>query len=167
MARNLTRWTLPAVVLAAAVCTLGVAMQAARAQDYEYETSADATASDVTYYDGDYVDESGYGPVEEIQGAAPAYAVHPALAHGHYVPGGCGGVPAAMYPAPRPIAVVPGSVYYTYEPYLPHELMYRHYSVYTNRYRTNDYGGLLSHPKNRTSVLWTYGTMRKTMVPTW
>jgi hypothetical protein len=158
MARNIMRRTLPAV-LAAAVCTLGVAIQTAHSQDYEYETSADTTTGDIKYYDGEYVDETEYGPVEEIQGAAPAHMVHPAIANGRYTAPGYG-VPAALYPAPRPIAVVPGSVYYTYEPYRPHELMYRHYSVYTNRYQSNGYRG-----KNRTSVLWTYGTLRKTMVP--
>ena len=161
MSRSFTRWTLPAVV-AAAVCAWGIAAPIALGQVDEYETTDVEATGDATYYEGEYVDQSDIGPVEEIYGAAPAHAVHPAISRGYYTPAH-GGVPAAMYPSPRPIAIVPGSVYYTYEPFMPHELMYRHYSCYKNHYGTPDYHGLLFRPTNRTSVLWTYGAMRKTI----
>lgn len=44
----------------------------------------------------------------------------------NYYVGGAGSVPAAMYPAPRPVPPYVGWTYQTYPPLYPHELMYQH-----------------------------------------
>lgn len=72
---------------------------------------------------------------------------HPDLFYNFYVPGRCGGVPAGLYPAPRPTPPLVGHTYYTYQPMMPHEMMYRHRRTYYTRY---DRGRGL----NRTSVWW-------------
>jgi hypothetical protein len=71
----------------------------------------------------------------------------PDLFYNFYVPGRCGGNPAAMYPAPIPTPPIVGHVYYTYQPFLPHEMMYRHHRHYYNFY---DGGRGLNH----TTVRW-------------
>ena len=48
----------------------------------------------------------------------------PDLFYNYYVPGTCGGVPAAAYIAPVPVPPVVGHTYYTYQPFLPNELLY-------------------------------------------
>jgi len=36
------------------------------------------------------------------------------------------GVPVAMYPSPRPVPAFVGHTYTTYQPFMPHEYLYRH-----------------------------------------
>jgi hypothetical protein len=36
------------------------------------------------------------------------------------------GVPVGMYPSPRPVPVNVGHTYTTYQPFMPHEYLYRH-----------------------------------------
>jgi hypothetical protein len=69
------------------------------------------------------------------------------LFHNYYVPGVCGGVPAAMYVSPMPVPAVVGHTYITNEAFMPHEQMHNHHKKYY-RY-TNDGRGL-----TRTSVHW-------------
>jgi hypothetical protein len=58
------------------------------------------------------------------------------------------GVPARLYVSPRPTPPFVGHTYYTYQPLLPHEFLYRpHSRVYTRL----GPGGL---PVNRTTVHW-------------
>lgn len=58
----------------------------------------------------------------------------PDLFYNYYVPGGPGGVPAAMYLAPRPVPPLVGHTYYTYQPLMPHEYMYQHQRKYYRYY---------------------------------
>jgi hypothetical protein len=44
--------------------------------------------------------------------------------------GGGGGYGAAMYMAPYPIPPHVGHTFYTYEPFMPHEMLYRHNKTY-------------------------------------
>ena len=67
------------------------------------------------------------------------------LFYNYYVDGDSG-VPAQMYPAPRPTPPFVGHTYFTYQPFLPHEFMYPHSRVY-RRYRP---GGVI--PQNTTRV---------------
>lgn len=69
------------------------------------------------------------------------------LFHNYYVPGTCGGVPAQMYLAPRPVPALVGHTYFTYEPFMPHEQLYQHHRTY-HRYYDNGRG------LNRTHVSW-------------
>lgn len=97
---------------------------------------------------------SGYGRGQgfPIHGADPGYCMtrgygRPDLFYNFYVPGRCGGYPAEMYPAPKPTPPIVGHVYYTYQPLMPHEMMYRHRRNYFNLY---DGGRGLNH----TTVTW-------------
>ena len=58
----------------------------------------------------------------------------PDLFYNYYVPGGPGGVPAAMYLAPRPVPPLVGHTYFTYQPLLPHEYLYPHQRSYYRYY---------------------------------
>jgi hypothetical protein len=78
---------------------------------------------------------------------APRGYGRPDLFYNFYVPGRCGGYPAEMYPVPYPTPPIAGHVYYTYQPFMPHEMMYRHSRHYFNRY---DNGRGLNH----TTVRW-------------
>lgn len=63
---------------------------------------------------------------------------------------------AGMYPAPHPVPRHVGSSHYTYQPLMPHEMMYTHNRNYFNYYNDGAYyggGGSL----NKTSVRWQNG----------
>ena len=63
---------------------------------------------------------------------------------------------AGMYPAPHPVPSNVGATYYTYQPLMPHEMMYTHSRNYFNYYNDSSYyggGGSL----NITSVRWQNG----------
>ena len=62
-------------------------------------------------------------------------------------PGSRGSQPAQLYISPRPTPPHVGHTYYTYQPLLPHEMLYRHHRTY---WAHQPYGGW-----NRTRV--TYG----------
>ena len=69
------------------------------------------------------------------------------------------GMPAAMYPAPYPTPANIGHVYYTYQPFLPHEFLYPHARTYYT-YHGNYHGYQHLHGGstiNRTSVRWQTG----------
>lgn len=69
------------------------------------------------------------------------------LFHNYYVPGTCGGVPAQMYLAPQPVPPLVGHTFITYEPVMPHEMLYQHHRTY-HRYYDNGRG------MNRTHISW-------------
>ena len=78
----------------------------------------------------------------------PQYYGQPELFYNYYIPGTCGGVPANMYLAPQPIPAWVGHTYYTYQPFMPHELLYQHHRSYYRYYN----GG---RGMTRTNVSWT------------
>lgn len=63
------------------------------------------------------------------------------------VPGYGSGYGAALYMAPHPVPPHVGSTVFTYEPFMPHEMLYRHHKTYHNYYN----GG---RGMTRTSVIW-------------
>lgn len=69
------------------------------------------------------------------------------LFYNFYVGPECGGVGAQMYIAPHPVPANVGHTYYTYQPFMPHELLYKHKRVY-HRYYNQGRGF------TRTSVRW-------------
>ncbi len=71
----------------------------------------------------------------------------PQLFSNYYLPGNCGGMPAQLYVAPRPVPAGVGQTYFTYQPFQPHELLYQHKRTYY-RYYDNGRG------MNRTRVSW-------------
>lgn len=58
------------------------------------------------------------------------------LFYNYYVGGfSSGGYPAQMYLSPRPTPALVGHTYITYQPFYPHEFMYRHHRSYTRVHR--------------------------------
>jgi len=76
----------------------------------------------------------------------PEYG-QPDLFYNFYVPPTAGGVGAQMYLAPGPVPPHVGHTYYTYQPFMPHELLYKHKRTYHRYY--NEGRGL-----TRTSIRW-------------
>ena len=70
--------------------------------------------------------------------------------------GGASSATAGMYPAPHWVPPSVGSSYYTYQPLMPHEMMYTHSRNYYNYYNDSSYYG--GGPSlNKTSVKWQSG----------
>ena len=75
------------------------------------------------------------------------YPSSPDLFYNYYVPpGGYGGVPAQLYISPRPTPPVVGHTYITYQPLMPHEMLYPHSRLH---WRQHGDGGW-----TRTLVVW-------------
>ena len=77
--------------------------------------------------------------------SAPAEAANRRAAgdlfYNYYVPpGDAGDVGAQMYLSPRPTPPLVGHTYVTYQPLMPHELLYKHRRTYTRM-----------HPNGRTT----------------
>lgn len=77
----------------------------------------------------------------------PREESRPDLFYNFYIGGACDGVPAELYPAPYPTPPLVGHTYYTYQPLMPHEMLYAHRRVYRQYY---NYG----RGVNRTTVRW-------------
>ena len=77
----------------------------------------------------------------------PVQYGQPDLFYNYYVPGTCGGVPAQMYLSPQPVPATVGHTYITYQPMMPHEMLYTHHRAY---YRYFDQGRGMT----RTSIHW-------------
>lgn len=69
---------------------------------------------------------------------------------------GAGNSSAAMYPAPHYSPSLGAQSYYTYQPLMPHEMMYQHSRNYYNYYNTGGYYGG-GNALNKTSVRWQAG----------
>lgn len=72
---------------------------------------------------------------------------NPDLFYNHFVPPTCGGLGAGIYPAPLQVPAHVGHTYFTYQPFMPHEMLYKHHRTYHRYY--NEGRGL-----TRTSVRW-------------
>ena len=83
----------------------------------------------------------------EVQEADAVQVVSSDLFYNYYMgPAGGGVVGAQLYPCPRPTPPRVGHVYYTYQPLMPHEFLYKHHRSY---YRIRSNGGC-----TMTNVLW-------------
>lgn len=88
----------------------------------------------------------------DTQQAAAADCGYPVYQHdlfyNYYVgPGYAGyGVPAQMYLSPRPTPRWVGHTYMTYQPLMPHELMYKHHRLYIRKHPDGN--------ATRTKVTW-------------
>ncbi len=74
-----------------------------------------------------------------------------------YATGGAGMTNAGLYPAPHYSPQLGAQSYYTYQPLMPHEMMYQHSRNYYNYYNTGGYMGG-NNSLNKTSVRWQSGT---------
>jgi hypothetical protein len=59
---------------------------------------------------------------------------NPDLFYNFYVPPTCGTTAAQLYIAPQPVPPHVGHTYYTYQPLMPHELLYNHGHRYHRYY---------------------------------
>ena len=89
----------------------------------------------------------GHGHHNNCQNCRPYQYGNPDLFANYYVPGTCGGVPAQMYVAPHPVPPNVMRTYITYQPFMPHEMLYKHHRSYHRYY---DGGRGLT----RTKVTW-------------
>jgi hypothetical protein len=141
------RITAKTITLAAAlVAVTGLMAQTASAQElqmHEHEMVGDCQDGSCPAGAAGGVAGCGlYG-----QNCRPQYYGQPELFYNYYAPGTCGGVPANMYLAPQPVPAWVGHTYYTYQPMMPHELLYKHHRTYYRYYN----GG---RGMTRTSVSW-------------
>ncbi len=74
----------------------------------------------------------------------------------YYTQPGASTVEAGMYPAPHYVPSHVGHTYYTYQPLMPHEMMYQHSRNYYNYYNTGGYYGGYN-ALNKTQVRWQSG----------
>ena len=83
----------------------------------------------------------------------------------YYTQPGASSATAGMYPSPHPVPYKVGHTYYTYQPLMPHEMMWQHKRNYYNYYAGADAfyrdpcnyqsgGGAL----NKTTVVWQSGS---------
>lgn len=88
----------------------------------------------------------------------------------YYTQPGASMVNAEMYPAPLPVPAHVGHTYYTYQPLMPHEMMYQHARNYYNYHAGSDafytngdcrwpYGGALTKTRVRWQAGGTYYNM--------
>jgi hypothetical protein len=95
----------------------------------------------------------------QAQGAGPG-TLSNLMFQQYYTQGGANLTDAALYPAPHPVPYKVGNVYYTYQPLMPHEMMWQHSRNYYNYYapasafysdpcKGGGFGGL-----NKTTVVW-------------
>jgi hypothetical protein len=79
---------------------------------------------------------------------AATYRTSNDLLYNYYVPAGAyGGVPTQLYLSPRPTPAVVGHTYVTYQPLMPHEMLYSHKRKYWSYEPTNG-------SWTRTLVVW-------------
>jgi hypothetical protein len=73
----------------------------------------------------------------------------PGLFTQYYYPAHCsGGVATQLYLAPYPTPPLVGHTYVTYQPFMPHEYMYKHHRTY---YKWHPHGGNFTRVK---SIWW-------------
>ncbi len=75
----------------------------------------------------------------------------------YVTPNGPNMTTAGMYPAPHYVPPMGAQSYYTYQPLMPHEMMYQHSRNYFNYYSTDPNNGS-PNAVNKTSVRWYSGT---------
>lgn len=82
----------------------------------------------------------------------------------YYTQPGASQVQAGMYPAPHYVPANVGHTYYTYQPVMPHEMMYHHSRNYFNYYNTGGYVDGCD-ALNRTQVKWYSGANHMRPMP--
>ncbi len=75
----------------------------------------------------------------------------------YYTQPGASQVTAGAYNAPHWVPSHVGHTYYTYQPLMPHEMMYQHSRNYYNYYNTGGYYGS-PNALNKTTVRWQSGS---------
>lgn len=81
----------------------------------------------------------------------------PDLFYNYYAGANSGANPASMYPSPGPAPPWVGHTFYTYQPFMPHEMMYKHHRIY-HRYYNHQQGlnrTIVSHSPSITASFCT------------
>lgn len=108
---------------------------------------------DGAYVDAAYSDGGGGGMIARLRArcqsgeCVPHGYGAPDLFYNFWVGPDCGGAAAQLYIAPHPVPAEVGHTFYTYQPLMPHEMLYPHHRYY-HRYYDGGRG------LNRTSVHW-------------
>ncbi|OYP31686.1 hypothetical protein [Rhodopirellula sp. MGV] len=106
-----------------------------------------------TCADGSCLSKLGLGRRNQEIGCQPRQYDRPDLFYNFYSQGNCNAANAQMYVSPLPVPQFVGNTYFTYQPFYPHEMMYKHKDRYHNFY---DNGRGL----NRTKVKYSYPPVR-------
>ncbi len=89
----------------------------------------------------------GPGTTSQAQAELVRHSTSGDLFYNYYAPpAGEGGVSAKLYPCPRPTPPLVGHTFITYQPLLPHEMLYKHHRVYRTQHE--------DAARTRTSVRW-------------
>ncbi len=84
------------------------------------------------------------GDLGGIAGCLPRTYGYPDLFYNYYTQGNCNSTNAQMYIAPVPVPPNVGHTFYTYQPFMPHEMLYWHKDRFHNYY---DGGRGMNHTK--------------------
>ncbi|WP_436714793.1 hypothetical protein U8335_18125 [Roseiconus lacunae] len=103
--------------------------------------------------DGSCLGGLGLGRRNNVAGCQPRKYDRSDLFYNYYSQGNCNSANAQMYVSPLPVPQFVGNTYFTYQPFYPHEMMYKHKDRYHNHY---DNGRGL----NRTKVKYSYPPVR-------
>jgi uncharacterized low-complexity protein len=93
-------------------------------------------------YIGDLARTGFCGDIES--GCVPRTYGYPDLFYNYYTQGECNSTNAQMYISPVPVPPNVGHTFYTYQPFMPHEMLYWHKDRYHNYY---DGGRGMNHTK--------------------
>lgn len=93
-------------------------------------------------YIGDLARTGFVGDVQS--GCVPRTYGYPDLFYNYYTQGNCNTTNAQMYISPVPVPPNVGHTFYTYQPFMPHEMLYWHKDRYHNYY---DGGRGMNHTK--------------------
>lgn len=143
-------------VAALAIFSAGVAS----AQSGEYIVSSEIVSDEVVggtpSADSHYVGDLSSGSVDSYGGEVVVGDMQnrrrfgqPDLFYNYYTQGQANRVNAQMYVSPLPVPPNVGHTYTTYQPFMPHEMLYRHTDRFHNHY-DNGRG------TNRTRVRYSY-----------
>ena len=87
------------------------------------------------------------GTIAQAKAELVRHSTEGDLFYNYYVPPvGPNSVGAELYLCPRPTPPLVGHTYITYQPLMPHEMLYQHHRVYKTKHE--------DAPKTRTSVHW-------------
>ncbi len=147
-------------VAALAIFSAGVAS----AQSGEYIVSSEIVSDEVVggapSADSQYVGDLSSGSVGAYEGEVVDGGMmnrrqfgQPDLFYNYYTQGQANRVNAQMYVSPLPVPPNVGHTYTTYQPFMPHEMLYAHHDRFHNHY-DNGRG------TNRTRVHYTYPHVR-------
>ena len=128
------RRTLNLAAAVAAMVWAGCGVASAQGYVGEYIVGAEVVSDEVV--GGDAAVASDAVAAAPVVGAVPGGRVYgqPDLFYNYYTQGYANTVNAQMYVAPLPVPPYVGHTFYTYQPFMPHEMLYWHKDRFHNYY---------------------------------